>query len=1130
MPYEIDPSNRKCIRKADSKKRVGCTKGSVKKYLTALRMHVNESTTGVDYKFLMNKTLVFNPPIDKEDYYNRLIPILKFFNVLWFDGMPLESKNIYRNINTFKFILLGNNHFDSRSQDNWILSIVEDDDTMNDYVTNEEYSITGKQYVESEKIDGWNFLNNYGDIINFDPFETLNESEEDELEWAEDIVKNSPITLLRPGTVFKCHHDSKWELQIKVLGFNESDVKYISKVGPNGERMYQNRRAGTSIKSAVGLIEKGYWTPVLPEDSLFNEKSINESDDLGWVEDALKAPLNLHGKAWEILLPGPEEDFIEAQKWALSQGFEWFSAGKNKLINRSEYDYHNVICTIGSIFHDNIRDRTLTFSGSHRNCDKNKNLAEVIRMAKDHSHQNEFYIFEWDSTKKEPILSSVVDLTTLNESEELDWVDDLAGEEFWVNFDQLNVGDYVIYKIGNHVLEPKDGGFWEVVRFKNCLTYNPTDWSTIETPCVDLQSVKDNKGRRYLTGENISVHKKSNNSTNPIEFKLLDKTDWLKNRNWNTTLNESEEELEWAEDVANTNPTYRFSDLVFKPHRLPGAVRARLNFPNGHYISVVGGPGLYGDGIDTFEIWRSDQDDVQGYLSKGDVTREMLELQELPPLEGGESINNNPWANTHSGPITESEEDELEWIEDIVSNNSIIDNILTFKGKEIVINIGELTIEEKLELKDVLRPYVLDYNGEDNIWWDNQCYHNEVFMRSSNNVISLHCGIEDNSYEPLNGAICCLGSVEDATKTLEEGQYLLIEGKLLLTSKSLKESEEEQDFSWVDDILDVDVNKIISHKDQLKNGDIIMVNGSCDDLSFHNEMAKVLDSDANDNHDYDILVLFNEHLDDGNNTTHCGDDHYYKDCGCDSEYESGIGKCYFLNVGENGLEIRKFPNRLSLTENKQNLLNEGRYDSLTRKVVKDIMSVVTSTKEQTEDLVQADLPVDLREEEFEYSKDGVTFSVDLNVHHQQILTREARKETEAYYVHTAISDDIDENVIMITVVVDPLHEPQIYEKLFYKLQEDIRHEIEHLTQENPDDTSKLKTTYGHHKNKFEVPALVHGFYRRAKLEKRPLDEVMIEDLDLEIERGNLNKKQAQKLLQIWVDYAKKNLPSAIYSE
>ena len=60
--------------------------------------------------------------------------------------------------------------------------------------------------------------------------------------------------------------------------------------------------------------------------------------------------------------------------------------------------------------------------------------------------------------------------------------------------------------------------------------------------------------------------------------------------------------------------------------------------------------------------------------------------------------------------------------------------------------------------------------------------------------------------------------------------------------------------------------------------------------------------------------------------------------------------------------------------------------------------------------------------------------------------------------------------------------------------------------------------------------MVHGFYRRAKLEKRPIDEVMIEDLDSEIERGNLTKPAAQSLLAIWVDYAKKNLPAAIYSQ
>ena len=112
--------------------------------------------------------------------------------------------------------------------------------------------------------------------------------------------------------------------------------------------------------------------------------------------------------------------------------------------------------------------------------------------------------------------------------------------------------------------------------------------------------------------------------------------------------------------------------------------------------------------------------------------------------------------------------------------------------------------------------------------------------------------------------------------------------------------------------------------------------------------------------------------------------------------------------------------------------------------------------------------------------------------------------------------------------------------MFYKIQEDVRHEIEHFTQKGKyriedrpiykGNTANLKTTYGHHKNIVEVPALVHGFYRRAKLEKRPLDEIMIEDLDSEIERGNLSKKQAENLLKMWLDYAKKNLPHAIYRE
>ena len=73
-----------------------------------------------------------------------------------------------------------------------------------------------------------------------------------------------------------------------------------------------------------------------------------------------------------------------------------------------------------------------------------------------------------------------------------------------------------------------------------------------------------------------------------------------------------------------------FDDLVFKPRKHFGGIQATMKFPNGHKISVVGGvKGLHGDGVKTFEIWRSCDIDVKGYLTKDEITAEMLELQSL---------------------------------------------------------------------------------------------------------------------------------------------------------------------------------------------------------------------------------------------------------------------------------------------------------------------------------------------------------------------------------------------------------------------------------------------------------------------------------------------------------------------
>jgi len=249
---------------------------------------------------------------------------------------------------------------------------------------------------------------------------------------------------------------------------------------------------------------------------------------------------------------------------------------------------------------------------------------------------------------------------------------------------------------------------------------------------------------------------------------------------------------------------------------------------------------------------------------------------------------------------------------------------------------------------------------------------------------------------------------------------------------------------------------------------------------------------------------------------HCGNS--------DNDYEPLKGQLCCLNYTfeaekrkENIIPINGKDLLKPKTNVNESLIIEGRYDSITRKVVKDIMDMVRNSNSKKD----ISLPNDIRDEEYQYINDNLAFSVELSISFENV---------KGFDVNASISNDRDEDIMLVNIKINPTLIPNIYEELFYKLQETIRHEIQHLTQYGVGKTVSIKTTFGHHKNKFEVPALVHGFYRRAKLEKRPLDDVMMDDLDLEIERGNLNKKQAKNLLKMWIDYAKQNLPSAIYSQ
>lgn len=371
--------------------------------------------------------------------------------------------------------------------------------------------------------------------------------------------------------------------------------------------------------------------------------------------------------------------------------------------------------------------------------------------------------------------------------------------------------------------------------------------------------------------------------------------------------------------------------------------------------------------------------------------------------------------------------------------------------------------------------------------------------------------------------------------------------RILDMSKSISESEKDSELFWAEDLLkdfdkEVDITipwakskeeieeSIRFLKDGLPNGSILKITGIQDGLEFHNQECKII-SPSNYGGGVYLIKFPRVMYNDSDEPTHCGwTGELKKTCECQGEDERGfeVGKCWSVTLPHME-KIIYLPNLTDLTESQKEkpLLTEGRYDTITRNVVKDVMKLIP--KDKIKKKVNYILPFDASGDE-EYEQENLMFSVELDLIKS--------KDVEEFKLVSSIDYDDDENVITLTLFLGPKFGKQSLEKLFYKLQEDVRHEIEHFTQlgiyrieDRPiykKDPAKLKTVYGHHKNIIEVPALVRGFYRRAKLERRPLDEIMIEDLDSEIEKGLLSKKQAENLLKLWLDYAKKNLPHAIY--
>lgn len=141
-------------------------------------------------------------------------------------------------------------------------------------------------------------------------------------------------------------------------------------------------------------------------------------------------------------------------------------------------------------------------------------------------------------------------------------------------------------------------------------------------------------------------------------------------------------------------------------------------------------------------------------------------------------------------------------------------------------------------------------------------------------------------------------------------------------------------------------------------------------------------------------------------------------------------------------------------------------------------------------------------------------------------------------------DDI--SAIEIELNLDPNHIPKIYSKLNGFIQDAVRHEIEHLTQAGhnkkpfrPVPTraktrNKISFDFGNAYKYFilrdEIPAMVHGMYRKTKVEKVPLDETFDIYLNYMIKEKFISIKERDLILKKWFAYSLKKLPAAQYSD
>ena len=165
----------------------------------------------------------------------------------------------------------------------------------------------------------------------------------------------------------------------------------------------------------------------------------------------------------------------------------------------------------------------------------------------------------------------------------------------------------------------------------------------------------------------------------------------------------------------------------------------------------------------------------------------------------------------------------------------------------------------------------------------------------------------------------------------------------------------------------------------------------------------------------------------------------------------------------------------------ESLILESKYDSVVRKVVRDITHLVKLG--QTGEF---SLPEDVSNEMvYDFSQLDTKFSVELTI---------TEDESVDYY---QIDSEYyrDEDLIEVGITLYPNSRREILQDLIGDLNETIMHEITHISQHEkgydfPDEEDLAPLEY--YTQEHELEAQYKGFKRRSRSERRPIEDVMDE--------------------------------------